>query len=412
MNNQPVRVGIIGAGFNATFQARAMMMVRGAEVVAVLAPNNGARIAEKCREFEVGNPKVCTSVKDMCDSGVEMITINAPNFLRLVIMREIEQHGKGKVRMVCCEKPLARNMKEAKEMAALAAGFRTSYFENQVHMPLIRNCKAQLAGLEAEMGAPYIVRTAEEHAGPHSAWFWDPTKQGGGVFEDMGCHSASVGWYLGNPKDKPVNFLRPHRVTAKMSLSKWGREKWRNQLLEKHGVDYTKTPAEDYAAVNYTFKNPETDELVEVQAIDSWCYSAPGLKLQMECMSPGNALSVNTLVSPGEVFIADYAGGAIGNAEEALEKSEASTGRLNVMEFEPLTYGYVNEMIDAVQACRADHDGFLNFDYGVEVMSLVMAGYMAHEQAKELTFGPELDAALAEYVPKIQQGKGAEVLFR
>ena len=41
-----------------------------------------------------------------------------------------------------------------------------------------------------------VARAAEEHSGPHNAWFWQGEKQGGGVLNDMMCHSVEVVRYL------------------------------------------------------------------------------------------------------------------------------------------------------------------------------------------------------------------------
>jgi predicted dehydrogenase len=195
-----------------------------------------------------------------------------------------------------------------------------------------------------------------------------------------------------------------------MALAKWGRPFWKAKLLADRGVNYDEAPAEDYAVVNYTFRNPETGELVQVQATDSWCYSAPGLKLEMECMSPGFSLNINTLTSPGSLFIADYAAVAVGDMESALEKSEAGRGKLVLMENEPDTYGYVSELQDAVDAFAAGRDAMLNFGYGLDVARLVMMGYMAHEEGRTLLCD-EIQDELETYVPLIQQGRGKEVLY-
>ena len=97
------------------------------------------------------------------------------------------------------------------------------------------------------MGPPSLVRSSEEHAGPHKGWFWDPTQQGGGVMSDMGCHCLAVGWHALTPPGKPVDFLRPQSVDGRSRLLKWGQPRWRKELLDRFGVDYAKTPAEDFA---------------------------------------------------------------------------------------------------------------------------------------------------------------------
>ncbi len=198
-----------------------------------------------------------------------------------------------------------------------------------------------------------------------------------------------------------------------MGLLKWGNEPWRSRLV-KRGVDYAKTPAEDYACVSFTFES-EGGKLVVVQATDSWMYEAPGLRLNMEMMGPGYALNVNTLNSSSGIFISDDAAASVGNAELALEKSQASRGQLVVQPNEPDLYGYVGEWRDAVAALEKGKSAKLDFEYGARVVKLVMAAYMSHERRETLDLqrgkfldSPELEA----YVPLIQQGKGREILSR
>ena len=51
----------------------------------------------------------------------------------------------------------------------------------------------------------YLVRQSEQHFGPHSDWFWDPERSGGGVLMDMGCHGIEFArWVLGKPAARTV----------------------------------------------------------------------------------------------------------------------------------------------------------------------------------------------------------------
>ena len=53
----------------------------------------------------------------------------------------------------------------------------------------------------------------------------------------------------------------------------------------------------------------------------------------------------------------------------------------------------------------------LNFEFGRLVTMLIMAAYMAHERKKTLDLtDAKVLQELEDYVPLIQQGKGAEVL--
>jgi predicted dehydrogenase len=400
-----LRVGFIGAGFVANFHARALQSVRGATLEVIYAKKGAEELAQRAQDMGVGKPFVAKSIAELT-KACDVICLFLPNFARLEAMREVVESGCKPAGLIA-EKPLGRNVQEVSEIVKMAAGFRTAYFENQIFMPSVVNARKQLAGIEKKMGAPHLIRTAEEHGGPHEAWFWDPTRQGGGVWCDMGCHSVAVGEVMATPLGKPLGYLTPVSVTANMALLKWGKKPWIDHL-KKRGVDYTKTPAEDYACVSYVFKDPETNQKVVVQATDSWMYEAPGLRLAMESMGPGYAINVNTLYSPSSIFISDAAAEATGNAELALEKSQASRGQLIVQPNEPDLYGYVGEWLDALQAFSQNRDASLNFAYGKRVVEMVMAGYLSHEKGQTICFDSHLD--LMNYVPAIQKGQGGKVL--
>ncbi len=83
-------------------------------------------------------------------------------------------------------------------------GVPTAYFENQIHMKAMQQRAGAARGASRGPWArSSLARSSEEHAGPHNAWFWDPTQQGGGVLSDMGCHCLAVGWYVLTPPGKP-----------------------------------------------------------------------------------------------------------------------------------------------------------------------------------------------------------------
>ena len=196
-----------------------------------------------------------------------------------------------------------------------------------------------------------------------------------------------------------------------MALLKWGKHPWIKQLKDR-GVDYTATPAEDYSLVTIQFKDPETGVVSIAQATNSWMYDGPGLRLMMEGLGPGYAFEVNSLKSPSEMFISDAAAAAVDDSELALEKSQATRGSLILQHNEPSLYGYINEWKDAVAAFEKGKDALLNFEYGRMVTILIMAAYMAHEKKKTIDLtDPQTLRELENYVPLIQQGKGAKVLF-
>ena len=413
---QILTLGIVGAGFVAKFHARALAQVRGIEIAGITSRTRASaeRFSALVKQNNLGEGIVYTSIAEMAPH-VDVIALYAPNFTRVEQVEQIVdavRHG-ARLKGVICEKPLARNVKEAQRLVMLAkeAGLKTAYFENQIFMKALRTQLAQLAPQQRTMGPLALVRSAEEHGGPHEPWFWDPTLQGGGVLCDMGCHSIAAGWYALTPLGKPPTFLQPVAVSADCALLKWGLPAWRERLLARFGVDYGKTPAEDFATGMITFRNPETGQIVKSQFTDSWMFEKQGLRLFMDGMGPGYAFEINTLNSPIEVFIGDVAAEAAADAETALEKATASRGLLAVQPNESDLYGYTDENEDALREFPAGRDGFLPWSYGLEITRLVMAAYMAAERRQTIDLtDPGVQRELEGFVPLIQQGRGREML--
>jgi predicted dehydrogenase len=412
---ETLKLGFIGAGFIGNFQATAMKQVRGMELVGIYALKWAEKLAEFAKSNALGDCKVYPNVAELC-KNCDAVAVFAPNFARIELVEQIVAAAKAgaELKGIICEKPLARTVAEGKKLIALAkeAKLPTAYFENQIHMKPIRKALAQLAPAQKSMGPISLARSAEEHAGPHEPWFWDPTRQGGGVLCDMGCHSIAVSWFVLTPVGKPVDFLEPVSINAETALLKWGRPKYRKQLLDRMGVDYAKVPAEDFCTGMITFRNPETGQHVKAQFTNSWMYDKQGLRLMMEGLGPGYTFEVNSLRSPLEVFISDAAAEAVADAEAALEKATASRGLLAVQPNELDLYGYVDELNDTRDAFPADRDAFLNWDYGLEITKLVQAGYMSAERQKTIDLtDPAIQKELETYVPLIAQGKGADILM-
>jgi predicted dehydrogenase len=414
MRSHALNYGFVGAGFVARFHASALRQLRGIKLAGVTALNGAPELAAMAQGWEIGDTTAYKSVTEMAKQ-VDVVAIFAPNYARVPVMEEIVAAVKAGAQLkgVICEKPLGRNVAEARRLVDLAASvnLRTAYFENQIFMKPVRTAVAQLEPVQKQMGPLSLSRSAEEHGGPHEGWFWDPTRQGGGVLCDMGCHSIAVGWYVLTPAGKGITFLVPQEVTADIALLKWGQPGWREKLLKDRGVDYAKTPAEDFATGMVTYKNPETGQKVKAQFTNSWMFEKQGLRLLMDGMGPGYAFEVNTLESPLSLFIGDAAADAIKDAELALEKSTASRGLLTVQYNEPDLYGYTDENAEALEAFRSGRDAMLPWSYGLEITRLVMAAYMSAEKKRVIDLtDPAAQKDLETYVPLIQQGRGGEQL--
>lgn len=411
-----LRYGIVGGGFITTFQLHALRQIRGVGVAGFVSKDRVDELATFTRKHGLGEGRIYSSIREMIPD-VDVVAVFVPNFARLEVIEEIVDAVKegATLKAVVCEKPLARTMVEARRIVKLTntVDLQTAYFENQLHMKALKATRQQLAPVMRSLGAPMLVRSNEEHSGPHKAWFWDPRLQGGGVMSDMGCHCLAVGWHMLTPPDKPVGFLRPQSVQADLSLLKWGQPRWRKELLDKYGVDYAKTPAEDFATGIVTYKNPETGQLVKAQFSVSWMYDKQGLRLLCDGLGPGYAFEFNTLKSPLDIFVGDVAADSVADAETALEKAQSSRGLLAVQPNEADLYGYTDENLDLVEALSEDRPPLLDWNYGIDIVRLNMAAYLSSERGTvvDLTDAATL-AELETYVPLIQQGRGTQVLLK
>jgi len=402
-------VGFVGSGFNARFHIMGFTGVRDADVLGVWSPNakNAAATATFARQLGVGDARAYGSIRDMvADPRIDAIWLCGPNSARISNMEEIVaavRDGGGKLRGLACEKPLARNVAEAKTVARLAksAGLNTGYMENQLFAPDITRGKELIWARGAALtGRPYLARAAEEHSGPHMPWFWQGTQQGGGVLNDMMCHSVEVVRHLLTAPGAPRSSIRPVRITGHVASLKWSRPEYAKRLSAAMGkdVDYTKRPSEDFARATIEYE-AESGERMVGEVTTSWSFVGAGLRLSAELLGPEYSLSWNTLDSGLKLFFSREVKGKTG--EDLVEKQNAEMGQMPVISEEPAAYGYTAEDRHFVHAFLNDEKPMLTFDDGVEVMKILMTAYMSAAKEKTLRFPPP---GLDSFVPDVAKG--------
>ena len=402
-------VGFVGSGFNARFHMLGWQGVRDADVLGVWSPNakNARSAADYARSLDVGAAKAYASIADMvADPAIDAIWLTGPNQARIENVEEIVhaiERGKGALKGIACEKPLARNVAEAKKVCELVGrvGIPTGYLENQLFAPQVEQGRAILwARGAATTGRPYLARAAEEHSGPHMPWFWQGALQGGGVLNDMMCHSALVVRHLLTKPGEPLATVRPTRVTAHIASLKWSRPAYAKKLAATMGkdVDYTKRPSEDFASITVEF---ETDDghTVLGEATTSWSFVGAGLRLSAELLGPEYSMSWNTLDSGLKLFFSREVRGSAG--EDLVEKQNAEMGLMPIVSNEAAAYGYEAEDRHFVRVFLGKEKPRLTFDDGLEVVRLLMTAYQSAEEGRTLEFPP---AGLDGFVPQVARG--------
>ncbi len=401
-----LRVGFIGTGFIAQFHLKSMIGVRNIEVVGVYSrqAKNREHFCALSAELGLGQCKSHDSLESLLrDPTVDAIWLLSPNYTRLDTMRTIHAEvtsGRSKVFAVACEKPLARTVAEAREMLHLAndAKLNHGYLENQVFCtPVLRGKEIIWRRAAATTGRPYLARAAEEHSGPHEAWFWQGDKQGGGVLSDMMCHSVEVARHLLTAPDAPRDSLKVKSVNGTVANLKWTRPAYADKLAQRYGkeVDYRNHPSEDFARATVTLEDGDGQEVM-IEATTSWAYVGAGLRIQLELLGPEYAMEFNSLNSGLKIFMSREVKGSEG--EDLVEKQNAEQGLMPVLEDEAGVYGYTDENRHMTEAFRKSEKPLETFDDGLAVIEILMALYRSAEIGETVKFpAPDLE----HYVPPV-----------
>jgi len=403
-----LRIGFVGSGFIAHFHLRSFEGVRNASIAGVYSPHREHReaLAHAVNDAELGPCRAYDSLSAMVRSGeVDAIWLLGTNDTRVETMREIAAAATGGLlRAVACEKPLARNLGEAREMLRLAEGARLNhgYLENMIFSTGVQRGKEIIwrRGVP-NAGRPYLARAAEEHSGPHSPWFWSGTRQGGGVVLDMMCHSVEVCRFLLTPPGQSRDSLTLVSANGTVANLKWTRPEYVRLLKETMGpeVDYATRPSEDFGRAVLTLRDAEGNTAM-IETTTSWAYVGAGLRTQIELLGPEYAMELNTLNSGLKVFFSRRVTG--GEGEDLVEKQNAEQGLMPVVEDEAAVYGYVLENRHMVERFRRDERPDETFEDGVAVIEMLMAVYRSAETGQTVTFPcPELE----DYIPPVARGE-------
>ena len=402
-------VGFIGSGFITRFHIQSWVGVRDADVRGVWSPNaeHAEQAASLARSLRVGDARAFKSIEEMVSAPeIDCIWLCGPNHTRIDNMERIArslESGNAKLIGVACEKPLARNVSEARRMVELveSSGLLHGYLEDQLFSPGVARGRDIIWTRAAALtGRPYLARAAEEHSGPHMPWFWQGEKQGGGVLNDMMCHSVEVARYLLTRPGAARSSIRPMKVSAQIASLKWSRPEYSKALMEMMGpeVNYAARASEDFARATINYVDDQGAKLI-AEVTTSWSYVGPGLRLSMELLGPEYSLSMNSLDSGLKLFFSRRVHGEAG--EDLVEKQNAEQGMMPVVGDEAAEYGYVAENRAFVQSFLDGRQPEENFYDGLAVTELLMTAYMSAEQERTIEFKPD---GLDSYRPAVARG--------
>ncbi len=340
-----VKVGVLGYGFvESTFHMPCYREMSNADVVVV-----GGRRKEVAEEFAStwGIKRIYSGedfIEKLCtDQEIDVVDIGLPNFLHEKAAVLAAENGKH----VICEKPLGRNLEEARIMrdAVTRARIIHCYAENHIFIPHVLKAKQMIDG--GVIGNPFWARCREAHFGPHSAWFWDPSLAGGGVLMDMGCHSAATALHLINRK--------PQEAFA-----------WAATLV--HSCE-----AEDNSLAIIRHDGGEISQLE-----NSWAAHG-GIDIRIEVYGSEGMISIDPARQTGlEIF-------TVAPEEKVgyvAEKTEARRGWMYPICREHETFGYLFELEHFLSCIEKSVTPRVTFEHGYAVNSVLDSCYKSIESKK------------------------------
>jgi myo-inositol 2-dehydrogenase/D-chiro-inositol 1-dehydrogenase len=195
-----VGVGVVGSGFIADTHLASLAEVQGAHAVAVAGRTTESAVTLAARhgiKDAYGDYRQLLERRD-----VDVVLVASPNDTHCQVVVEAAAAGKH----VICEKPLGRTLAEADVMIAATdrAGVRLMYAEQLCFAPKYVRAKQLME--EGAFGRVFQIRHGEQHFGPHSEWFWQGARAGGGVMMDMGCHGIElIRFMYGKPDVESVS---------------------------------------------------------------------------------------------------------------------------------------------------------------------------------------------------------------
>jgi predicted dehydrogenase len=332
-----MNLAILGSGFISRFYADSLVAQRRRDIIVSVYSRTAANAQKFATDYHV--PHFTDSLKECVENkDVEAVIIGLSNDMHLDAVLACAVAGKH----VLCTKPLGRNAKEALQMlqAVEKAGITGGYLEDLCYTPKFLKSLATVKS--GAIGEVIWTKSRETHPGPHSDWFWDKEKSGGGCMIDLGCHCVEISRNFIGKNIRPVEVMC-----------------WADTRV--HPID-----AEDNAVGLVKYENGAIGQF-EV----SWTFRG-GMDLRDEVMGTEGTIWANNFLRTGFEMFTSGKGG-----EYIAEKAESNSGWLFPVGDEVHELGYSHmftDMFDAIDQKRAPAETFYD---GYIVNAILDAAYLS-----------------------------------
>lgn len=337
-----MKVAILGSGFISRFYADALVAQRRKDTIVSVYSRSEANAKKFADDY--GVPHFTTSIKECVEhKDVDAVIIGLSNDMHLESILTCAAAGKH----VLCTKPLGRNADEAWQMlqAVEKAKIVGGYLEDLCYTPKFLKSLASIKS--GAIGEVIWAKSRETHPGPHSDWFWDKAKSGGGAMVDLGCHCIEIARNFIGKNIRPVEVMC-----------------WADTRV--HPID-----AEDNAIGLVKYENGAIGQF-EV----SWSFRG-GMDLRDEVMGTEGTIWLNNFLRTGfEMFTSGKGGDYI------AEKAESNSGWLFPVGDEVHELGYSHMFTDMFEAIDNHKQPAETFYDGYIVNAIIDAAYASAKTKK------------------------------
>jgi predicted dehydrogenase len=389
-----VKVGVVGAGFAASFHLRSYQQVRGIPVeIVAIASKTRARAEHLAGRY--GIAKVYDDHRALLDDpSIGIVDLCVPNALHLPLVLETIKAGKH----VICEKPLTGYFGQGEPDDEVGATSKRTmldkvradlgevtravaehpvkfcYAENWVYAPAVRKA-LEILDRYAATGSILEVRGEESHSGSHSDYSKRWRYTGGGSLARLAAHPIGLGLFLKHREGraKAGRPILPVEVSA-------------------DGVDLTKTSA--FASAKGSplvtgWRDVETWSQVTVTFSDGTrgiFYGADNLLGGMESTVDIRLSNARLKLDICPVRLCQFYTVDPTPVQDVYfnEKQETKAGFSFPNPDEEWTLGYPHEIQDFMEAVAFDRAPLSGLELAKQVVEVVYAGYLSIEERRKV----------------------------
>lgn len=336
-----LRIGIIGAGGIARGAHIPRFLKHPKATLVAISDVSQAQVDSAMADF--GIPFGYTDYHQMFETeNLDAVSICTPNKFHAPIAIAALQKGLH----VLCEKPMALNASEAREMTRVARETGKTLMIAYRYRYQATSQAAKRVIDAGELGEIYMVRVQGLRRRGIPSWgvFTNKEMQGGGALVDFGVHLLDLAmWLIGSPKPVEVMGMSSQHIGTRPDVNEWG--PWGHETfeVEDHATALirTDTGSAIQLEVSWALNIPESVENISLSGTEGGLDLRP---FRINKAAHGMLINSTPTWMPGEKLsdwdlqIDDFIESVLNGREPLVKPEEAM---------------YVSQIVDAVYESSA-----------------------------------------------------------